>query len=309
MNKNLLSIFDLSAREAWDLLALAKKLKAGKRNRTNLAGKTLGLIFEKPSTRTTVSFAVAMYQLGGFPLILNAENLQRKRGETIQDTARTLSRYLDGIMIRAFRHDDVEELARWSSIPIINGLTNREHPCQVLGDILTIIEKRKIKSLAALKKIKVVFVGDGNNVAGSWIAAAAVFGFSFTLAGPKKGYGPDKKILDKALDMARKSGGRISIDNDPERAVHGADVLYTDVWTSMGDEAQHEKRTIIFQPYQLNARLLSYAKKDCLVMHCLPAIRGEEITAEVLEGRNSVVFDEAENRLHIQKAILTTLLG
>ena len=307
MTKNLLSIYDLSARDAWTLLMLAKKLKAGKRNRTALAGKTLGLIFEKPSTRTTVSFAVAMYQMGGFPLILNAENLQRKRGETIRDTARTLSRYLDAIMIRAFRHADVEELVRWSSIPVINGLTDHEHPCQVLGDILTIIEKKKIASPASLKKVKVTFVGDGNNVANSWIAAASLLGFNFTLACPN-GYGPGEDILKKALALGKTTGARIIVVNDPRSAVKGADVLYTDVWTSMGDEDELEKRKVVFQPFQMNAQLLSLAKKDCLVMHCLPAIRGEEITADVMEGPNSVIFDEAENRLHIQKAILISLL-
>jgi ornithine carbamoyltransferase len=307
MTKDLLSIYDLSAAEIWSLLSEAKKLKSGKRNRSVLTGKTLGLIFEKPSTRTMVSFAVAMYQLGGFPLILNAENLQRKRGEPIEDTARTLSRYVDGIMIRAFRHTDVEEFAQWSTIPVINGLTNREHPCQVLGDILTVMEKRNIKSPAALKKIKVVFVGDGNNVANSWIAAASLLGFSFVLAGPK-GYGPNEEVLTRARSLAKKTGAAIAITTDAAQAVKDADVIYTDVWTSMGDEAELEKRRVIFQPYQINDKLLSFARKDCLVMHCLPAIRGEEISAGAMEGPNSAIFDEAENRLHIQKAVLIRLL-
>lgn len=307
MNNDLLSIYDLTAKEIWSLLTLARKLKSGKRNSTALAGKTLGLIFEKPSTRTTVSFAVAMYQLGGFPLILNAANLQRKRGEPIEDTARTLSRYIDGIMIRAFRHEDVEEFSRWATIPIINGLTDREHPCQVLGDILTILEKKKITTPAGLKKVKVTFVGDGNNVANSWIAAAAVMGFSFTIAGPD-GYAPDQDILDRARAQAAKTGARITVTTDARAAVKDADVIYTDVWTSMGDEDELEKRKVIFQPYQVNGKLLSQAKRDCLVMHCLPAIRGEEITADVMEGSHSVIFDEAENRLHIQKAVLISLL-
>jgi ornithine carbamoyltransferase len=308
MIKNLLSMYDLSAREAWAIITLARKLKTGKRNRSALAGKTLALIFEKPSTRTTVSFAVAMYQLGGFPLVLNAANLQRKRGETIPDTARTLSRYIDGIMIRAFRHGDVEEIARWASVPVINGLTDHEHPCQVLGDILTIVEKRKIKTPAALKKIKVTFVGDGNNVANSWIAAAALLGFSFTLAGPE-GYGPDDEILTRARETAKKTGAQITVTSDLKSALRDADVIYTDVWTSMGDEDELEKRKIMFQPFQVNKDLVALARKDCMVMHCLPAIRGEEITADVMEGPHSIIFDEAENRLHIEKAILISLLG
>lgn len=305
--RDLLSIYDLSPKEAWAILATARRLKTGKRVRNLLPGKSLGLIFEKPSTRTTVSFAIAMYQLGGFPLILNAQNLQRKRGETIPDTARTLSRYLSGIMIRALHHTDVEELAKWASIPVINGLTDREHPCQVLGDILTIIEKKKIKDPKGLKKIKVVFVGDGNNVANSWIGAAVLFGFTFVLARPK-GYGPNADLLSKALALAKRSGAKIEIVEDPHQAVKDADVIYTDVWTSMGDEGELENRKIVFQPYQVNLALVRHAKPSCMVMHCLPAIRGEEITADIMDSPDSVIFDEAENRLHIQKAILLTLL-
>jgi ornithine carbamoyltransferase len=307
MSKDLLSIYDLTVKDVQSILTAAARLKAGKRNQDLLKGKTLGLIFEKPSTRTTVSFAVAMYQLGGFPLILNAANLQRKRGETIHDTALTLSRYLDGIMIRALRHTDVEELARWATIPVINGLTDLEHPCQVLGDILTIMEKKKIKSFAALKKVKVAFVGDGNNMSNSWIAAAALLGFRFTLGSPK-GYPPDAGILKKAQQIAASSGAEIEITNDPVAAVRDADVIYTDVWISMGAEAEQEKRLKAFRPYQVNRRLLDNAKKGCMVMHCLPAIRGEEITADVVDGPQSIIFDEAENRLHIQKAILVHFL-
>lgn len=307
MKKDLISIFDLTPKEIWSLLSLARSLKGGKKYKPVLTGKSLGLIFEKPSTRTTVSFAVAMYQLGGFPLVLDARNLQRKRGETIPDTVRTLSRYLDALMIRAFNHKDVEEFADWADIPVINGLTDTEHPCQILGDILTIIEKKKITSPAGLKKIKVVFVGDGNNIANSWIGAAALMGFTFTLARPK-GYGPNLRILEKAVKTARSTGAKIDISQDPEDAVRGADVIYTDVWISMGEESERDKRLKAFKRFQVNAELVARAKKGCMVMHCLPANRGEEITADVMEKKDSVIFDQAENRLHIQKAVLLKLL-
>jgi ornithine carbamoyltransferase len=307
MKKDLISIFDLSNAEMWQLFKTALKLKSAKKQTSILAGKSLGLIFEKPSTRTTVSFAVAMYQLGGFPLILNPQNLQRRRGESIKDTARTLSGYLDGIVIRAFRHADIKEFAAWSSVPVVNGLTDREHPCQVLGDILTIMEKKKIRSPKELARIKVVFVGDGNNMANSWIGAAAVLGFSFTLARPL-GYGPDEEMLKESMTHAKKSGARIEIVEDPRQAVKDADVIYTDVWISMGDEAEAEKRRAVFRPYQVNSGLVSGAKKGCIVMHCLPAIRGEEISDEIMDSPDSSIFDQAENRLHIQKAVLAHLL-
>ncbi|MGA2091160.1 MAG: ornithine carbamoyltransferase [Endomicrobiales bacterium] len=306
--RDLLSLFDLSSKEIWSLLSLAIRLKSGSRTTDFLSGKTLGLIFEKPSTRTTVSFAVAMHQLGGFPMILNSQNLQRRRGETIHDTAMTLSRYLDVIMIRAIHHEDVIELARWATIPVINGLTDREHPCQILGDILTIMEHNKIRSLSALKKLKVVFAGDGNNIAQSWIAAAALLGFTFVLACPD-GYGPDAELMERAKREALTSGAKISITRDVGAAVVAADAIYTDVWISMGDESEEKKRKKDFKPYQVNARLVAKAKKDCLIMHCLPANRGEEVTAEVLDGPQSVIFDQAENRLHIQKAVLLFLLN
>lgn len=307
MKKDLLSIFDLSAAEVWSIWALAGKLKSRGGVVDILHGKTLGMIFEKPSTRTFTSFAVAMYQLGGMPLMMDARNLQRKRGESIADTALTLSRYLDGIMIRAIHHEDVMEFAKHSQIPIISGLTDLEHPCQVLGDIFTLIEKRSIKGPEQLKKAKVVFVGDGNNMSNSWLAAAGLMGFHFVLARPK-GYGPDAAILKKAQALAKVSGGRIEIVEDPLKAVKGADVIYTDVWISMGDEGEQDKRRKAFKPYQINQKLVGLAKKDVMVMHCLPAVRGEEITDAVMDGPNSVIFDEAENRLHIQKAILVYLL-
>jgi ornithine carbamoyltransferase len=307
MKKDLISIFDLSNAEMWMLLKTAAKLKSAKKRSAVLAGKSFGLIFEKPSTRTMVSFAVAINQLGGFPLILNPQNLQRGRGESIKDTTRTLSRYLDAIVIRAFRHADIEEFARWASVPVINGLSDREHPCQVMGDILTIMEKKKIKTAEGLSKIKVVFVGDGNNMANTLMGAAATLGFSFTLARPA-GYGPDKAMLKKSLELAKVSGAKIEIVENPAEAVKNADVIYTDVWTSMGEEAEVEKRRLVFRPYQVNSKLVAGAKKGCIVLHCLPAIRGEEITDEIMDSPDSSIFDQAENRLHIQKAVLTHLL-
>ncbi|MCB4792098.1 MAG: ornithine carbamoyltransferase [Elusimicrobia bacterium] len=306
MAKNLLSIFDLSSKEIWSLFGLAKKVKPHK-HLNRLAGKTLGLIFEKPSTRTSVSFSVAMFQLGGFPLILDVKNMQWQRGETVQDTARVLSKYIDVVMFRALKHSDVEAFASSSTIPVINGLTNKEHPCQILGDLLTLIEKRKISSAQELRKMKVVFMGDGNNVSNSWLGAAAIMGFNFILVGPK-GYGPDKEILAKALPLSKKTGAKIEISDDVRRSVKGADLIYTDVWTSMGAEKEEKKRKVVFKPYQVNSELLKLAKKNCLVMHCLPAFRGQEITSDVLDGPSSVVLDQAENRLHIQKAILIHLL-
>jgi ornithine carbamoyltransferase len=308
MKLNLVSIFDLNAADIWSLISLSRALKKSKKANTALNGKTLGLIFEKPSTRTTVSFAVAMYKVGGFPLILDAQKLQRRRGETIKDTAVTLSKYLDGIVIRAFSHGDVAEFAKWSSIPIINGLTDREHPCQILGDLLTIVENRNIKTVADLKKLKIVFVGDGNNIANTWIAASSILGLNFTLARPA-GYGPDAEILSQSLEASKKSEASLNITEDPFIASKGADVIYTDVWTSMGSESELEKRKIVFKDYQINEGLLGLAKKNSLVMHCLPANRGEEITNDVIEGKNSVIFEQVENRLHIQKAVLIKLLG
>ncbi len=307
MAKNLLSVFDLSAQEIWSLLILAAKLKKGAGSKPYLRGKSVGLIFEKPSTRTSVSFSVATYQLHGFPLMLDAKNLQRKRGETIHDTSQTLSRYLNAIVIRAFKHTDVEEFAQSATIPVINGLTDREHPCQILGDLLTIMEQKKVRSKADFKKIKIVFVGDGNNVAHSLLASASLLGLTFSFAGPK-GYGPDEDILARAKKAAAVSGAKIEVTSDEKKAVKDADIIYTDVWTSMGAESETEKRKRVFRPYQVNSSLLRNAKPGCSVMHCLPAVRGEEITADIIDGPNSIVFDQAENRLHIQKAILISLL-
>lgn len=269
-----------------------------------LKGKTLGMIFHKSSTRTRVSFEVAMYQLGGYALMLNSSELQMGRGETIPDTARVLSRYLDGIMIRTYSHDDIELLAQYADIPIINGLTDFSHPCQVLADLFTIYETKK-----KLKGNKLTFVGDGkNNMANSLIFGCAKVGIDITIAAPKE-FWPEDEIIKKAKIAANKSGAQIKLTHDVFEAAQGADILYTDVWTSMGQEEETNYRKKVFYNYQINSDLVSAADKNVIVLHCLPAHRDEEITEEVLEGPHSVVFDEAENRLHVQKAILSMLIG
>ena len=305
MNKDLLAISDLTPGDIEKLLkrsaALKKMLQQGKSHQT-LKGKSLGMIFEKSSTRTRVSFEVGMYQLGGQALFLSSNDLQIGRGEPIADTARTLSRYLDGIMIRTFAQATAEELAQSASIPVINGLTDLHHPCQALADLLTIQEKRK-----RLKGLTLAYIGDGNNVANSLLQACVKVGMHFSIACPR-GYELDPVILNSALKMAKLSGGSVVTANDPYRAVKDADVVYTDVWASMGQEAEHAKRLKAFQGFQVNGKLMKAAGKRALVMHCLPAHRGEEITAEVIDGQQSVVFDQAENRLHIQKAVLEALM-
>jgi ornithine carbamoyltransferase len=304
--KNLLSIADFSQKQLWDVLLAAAALKKKKFSKT-LATKTVGLVFQKPSTRTAVSFAVGVAQLGGTPLILTADVLQIKRGESPRDTARVLSRYLDAIVIRANHHDDVLEMSRYASVPVINGLTDLEHPCQILADLLTIIEHKKMRHPRQLAGFHLAYLGDGNNVAHSLILAAAVLGLKLTLACPG-GYEPKSAIRERAREL---SGGRAKIDvvKDPIVAVKDAQAVYTDVWTSMGQEAELQRRQNIFTPYQLNQRVMAAASPGALVMHCLPAHRGEEITEDVLEGPQSVVFDQAENRLHVQKAVLQFLLG
>ncbi len=304
--RDFISFADFTRDEICDILLLAARLKK-KRTSHVLRGKTVGLIFQKPSTRTAVSFAVGVIQLGGHPLILNADILQIKRGESPRDTGRVLSRYLDAIVIRAHRHDEIMEMAGFADIPVINGLTDLEHPCQVLADLLTIMEYKKFKNPKALKGFRLAYLGDGNNVAHSWMLAAAMFGMKLSLACPK-GYEPRADYVGLAQNANTVGGGSISVMADPKLAVQGAEAVYTDVWVSMGQEAESQKRSAIFSPYQLNKSLLSLAKPGALVMHCLPAHRGEEITEEVLEGPNSVVFDQAENRLHVQKAVLTALL-
>ena len=309
--RDLISILDLSSDEIMEILLSAKELKGKKRIKETLKGKVLGMVFQKPSTRTRVSFEVAMYQLGGYAIFLNAQDLQLSRGEAIRDTAKTLSRYLDGIVVRAYDHRDVVELAKESTIPVINGLSDLLHPCQVLADIFTIAEKKgKLSSLSpkGLSGIEIAFVGDGNNVANSWIDGAARLGMKLVISTPP-GYEPDKKILEEGLRLAKATGADIRILHRPEEAVNKANVIYTDVWVSMGMEKEREERLKVFKPYQVNAQLVSKARKDVLIMHCLPAHRGEEITDAVLDGPNSIVFDQAENKLHVQKAILEFLMG
>lgn len=305
--KDMLSIHDLSVDEVQEILALAKELKAKQKAGVPhkiLKGKTLGMIFEKSSTRTRVSFETGMYQLGGQALFLSNRDLQLGRGEPIRDTARVLSRYLDGIMIRTFGHDRVEELAKWADIPVINALTDLLHPCQVLTDLLT-IEEYKGKNL---KGLKMAYVGDGNNMTNSFLYGCAKVGMAFVAATPED-YRPDATVFKNALEDAKETGASLSLVTDPHEAVKDADIVVTDTWASMGQEAEHEARKKIFAPYQVNKELLEGADKRVIVMHCLPAYRGEEITEEVLEANADVIFDEAENRLHTQKAIMALTMA
>lgn len=303
LNKNLLTIGDLTKKEIDDLFALAldlkKRTKRGIQDRP-LAGKILGMIFDKASTRTRVSFEGAIIQLGGTAIFLSPEDTQMNRDEPIRDTARVLSRYIDALAIRTFSQDYLEQFAEHATIPVINALTDLYHPCQVLSDILTVIEYK-----GGYENAKVAWVGDGNNVAHSWINAAAVLGFNLSLACPE-GYYPDQDLLDRAV---REGIGTITVTTDPVEAVEGADVVYTDVWASMGQEEEAEKRKAIFAPYQVNDELLHAAKEDVMVMHCLPAHREEEITDAVMEGPRSAVWDQTENKLHMHKAILQKLVG
>lgn len=304
--RDFLSLKDFTQEEIVYLLDLADLLKSKvKQNQPYelLKGKTLGLIFEKSSTRTRVSFEVGMVQLGGYPLFLSSNDLQMGRGEPIKDTARVLSRYLDGIMIRTYNHSDVEELAAYASIPIINGLTDALHPCQVLADLQTIREHKGHN----LKGMKLAYIGDGNNMAHSLMIGGAKMGMEIYIASPSE-YTPDDQWVDIAREIAEETGGKIVITNDIHEASKKADVLYADVWASMGQEQEAKERRKILEKYQINDALLKKADKDVIVMHCLPAHRGEEVTEDVLEGEHSVVFDEAENRLHAQKAVLASLL-
>ena len=303
MKRDFVSLYDFSKEELLTLLRRAKELKEMQKRWKDyrpLEGKTLGMIFEKPSTRTRVSFEVGMYQLGGYALFLSSQEMQLGRGETVADTARVLSRYVDGIMIRTFSHKNVEEMARFATVPVINGLSDLLHPCQILADIFTIWEK-----LGRYEGVKVAYIGDGNNVANSWINGALRMGMELWVASPPD-YEPDGEILRRAKDENPRS---VHLTHDPRKAAEGAHVLYTDVWTSMGREREQERRREVFRPYQLRKELVDLAEEGALVMHCLPAHRGEEITDEVMDGPQSVVFDQAENRLHVQKAILEALLG
>ena len=305
-NKDLLSIHDLTVGEVATILDVAKKLKrkqkAGEPHQY-LKGKTLAMLFSKASTRTRTSFEVGFWQLGGHPIYLSDSASQIGRGEPIRDTARVLSRMVDGIMIRTFSHESVEELAKYATVPVINGLTDLLHPCQALTDMFTIKEKMEV-----LKGRKLVYVGDGNNMAHSLMYACAKVGMNMVCASPK-GYQPDPKVLAEAREDASHTGCTITVEEDLFKAAKGADVLYTDVWTSMGEEAERDIRFAALHNYQINQALLDVARPECIVLHCLPAHRGEEITEDVLEGPHSVVFDQAENRLHVQKAIMALLMS
>jgi ornithine carbamoyltransferase len=306
MKRDLLTVNDLTREEIAKLLDRSAWLKKARKDGVEhhpLRGKSLGMIFEKSSTRTRVSFETGMYQLGGQALFLSPNDLQMGRGEPVADTARTLSRYLDGIMIRTFAQSTAEELARHASIPVINGLTDLHHPCQALADLFTISEKR-----GKLAGLTFAYIGDGNNMAHSLIEACAKVGMNISAACPR-GYEPDGAIVERARKEAARSGSKIEITADPHKAAADADVVYTDVWASMGQEKEHAERLKAFQGYQVNAGLLKKAKPGALVMHCLPAHRGEEISADVIDGPQSVVFDQAENRLHVQKAIMEMLMG
>jgi len=302
MKKDLLSEYDLERADFESIFEGAHRLKRllreGKEHPL-LKGKTLGMIFDKSSTRTRISFEVGMFQLGGVSLFLSNRDTQLGRGEIIADSARIMSRYLNGIMIRTFSQESVEEFARYATIPVINGLTDLLHPCQLLSDLFTIIEKR-----GGYEGLKVAYVGDGNNMANSWINAAAKLPFHLDLACPD-GYDPDEAILKRGIAEAPAG---VVLHRDPAEAVRDADVVYTDVWVSMGQETERREKMKRFQGYQVNQALIDRAKKDVLVMHCLPAHRGEEITAEVIDGPRSVIIDEAENRLHVQKAIMEILM-
>ena len=303
--KDIISINDLTREEVNQILETTHILKMKQllgEIYHPLKGKTLGMIFQKSSTRTRVSFEVGMWQLGGYALFLSANDLQLNRGETIADTARNLSRYLDGIMIRTFSHQDVVDLAEYSSVPVINGLTDLLHPCQVLSDLFSIKEKKQ-----NLEGLKLAYIGDGNNMAHSIMFGGAKMGMHVVICSPS-GFEPDPEITRLSRLDATKTGASINILDNPVEAVRTADVIYTDVWASMGQESEHEERLKSFSEYQVNDSLLENAKEDVLVMHCLPAHRGEEITDEVIDGPRSIVFDQAENRLHVQKAIMALVM-
>jgi ornithine carbamoyltransferase len=292
-------VLELSAEEMDKLLKRSFEFKSGKdKSACPLLGKSIGLLFDKTSTRTRISFQTGIYQLGAQPIYINTKELQLGRGETIEDTARVLSRYLHGIVIRTYAHSTIEKLASNATIPVINGLTDLHHPCQALADMMTILEKK-----GRLKDVRVAYIGDGNNVANSLLEAALLTGIDLVLACPN-GYEPDSRIYEKV----RSGGAKVKVVVDPCEAVKDADVIYTDVWVSMGQEREVERRKQIFRDYQVNRELLSLAKPDAIVMHCLPAHRGEEITDDVIDSPQSVVIDQAENRLHTQKALLEMLI-
>lgn len=298
-HRDVLNIADFSTEETFALLTLAERMRVGAYTARPLTGKALAMIFMKSSTRTRMSFEVGANQLGGTAHFLSPRDVQLGRGEPIADTARVLSRYVDGIMIRTFAHQDVVELAEYASIPVINGLTDLSHPCQVLADLLTMQQH-----LGSIRGRTVAWIGDGNNMANSWIEAAAHLGFTLRLACPE-GYDPDADFMA----WARARGGDVQLLRDPREAVAGADVVTTDVWASMGQEEEQARRALAFALYQVDGALMARAASQAIFLHCLPAHRGEEVTAEVIDGPQSVVWDEAENRLHVQKAIMAVLMG
>ncbi|MCX5705522.1 MAG: ornithine carbamoyltransferase [Candidatus Omnitrophica bacterium] len=303
MKKDLVTIKDLSSKEIEDIFNLTDKLKVNKAKFSKvLSGKTLALIFQKPSNRTRVSFSVGMYQLGGNSIYLAPNEINLGVRETVEDVAKTLSRYVDGIVLRTFEHKNVLDLAKFATVPVINGLSDFSHPCQALADVYTVKEKFK-----KLKGITLAYVGDGNNVCNSLLFACAKVGMNIHVGCPKE-YEPDSQVVSDVKVIAAKSGAKVNIFNDPLQAAIDVDVLYTDVWASMGQEEEIKVRKKIFKDYQVNSTLMKLAKKSCLIMHCLPAHRGEEISNEAMDSPNSVVFDEAENRMHVQKAILIRLL-
>ena len=303
--RDFLRVNDWASDELLFVLELADRLKARQRehiDHRHLEGRTLGMIFQKPSTRTRVSFEVGMFHLGGTALYLAAGDLQLGRGETIKDTARVLSRYLDGIMIRTFAQSDVDELAAQADIPVINGLTDQFHPCQALADVMTIRER-----LGEFGGVRVAYLGDGNNVCHSLMVACAKLGMDFVAATPE-GYGPDENVVGWAREAAEASGGSVELGHDPRAAAQGADVLYTDVWTSMGQEEERDRRLRDLEAYRIDDALVALASERAIVLHCLPAHYGEEITEEVLYGPRSAVWDQAENRLHSQKALMASVI-
>lgn len=304
--KDFISLHDCTTEEVEILLKLALKLKKEQKEGVEhhiLKGKTLGMIFSKSSTRTRVSFEVGMVQLGGYPLFLSSHDIQLGRGESIYDTAKVLERFLDGIMIRTFSHQDVLDLAEYADIPVINALTDLLHPCQVLADLQTIYEKK-----GRLKGLKLAYIGDGNNMAHSLMYGCAKMGLDCAIASPKD-YMPDPEIVENAKSDFAKSGAKLLLTEDAKEAVRDADVVYTDTWVSMGQEAEKAERIKVFMPYQVNEELMKIADSEAIFLHCLPAYRGYEVTGDVIDGKHSVIFDEAENRLHAQKAVMATLMG
>ena len=303
--KSLASLYDLTGEEIEQILKTSELLKLQLlrgQEHPLLKGKTLAMIFEKASTRTRVSFEVGMWQLGGYALYLSASDLQLGRGETIGDTAQVLSRYVDGIMARVFAHQTILDLVTYSRVPVINGLSDYSHPCQGLADLFTVYEKK-----SRLSGLTLAYIGDGNNVAHSLIYGCSKMGMNIILGCPK-GYEPDIEVVKKAKVDAKKNGCEIKVTHDPREAAKGADIIYTDVWASMGKEKEHEERVNVFKPYQINAELVKLAKEDYIFMHCLPAHRGEEVTDGVADSRNSVILDQAENRMHTQKALMALIM-